>query len=213
MAFVNKRPGTGPATGRRRGPRTAPWHGRVAVLLWLALLPAVAPADPYRLTAWPAGAPSPDFTLRDGSGRVVSLASYQGTVLAVYFGFAHCPDACPAMLGKLKVARARLGRDAARTRVLFISLDPGRDSPAVLADYARAFGPGVIALSGSPAEIDRAAHDFFVQYAHVPEGEGYTIDHSTGVFLLDAAGRLRLVGTAGASVDDLAHDLHQLLSD
>jgi protein SCO1/2 len=97
--------------------------------------------------------------------------------------------------------------------VLFVTLDPVRDTRKVLKEYVTAFDPRFVGLTGTNAQIDRAAANFYVEYAKVPTGADYTIDHSTSTFVLDTAGRLRLVGTTGAAVADYAHDLKRLAAE
>ena len=172
----------------------------------VAAAPAAKPAG-YRLAIWPSHAATPDFALVDAAGQARTLADYRGRVVVVFFGFVHCPDVCPAELFKLALAMKQLGPAAAHVQVLFVTLDPARDTRKVLQGYVTAFDPRFIGLTGSAAQIDRAAGNFFVEYARVPVGADYTIDHSTSAFVLDAAGRLRLVGTTGAGVADYAHDL------
>lgn len=100
-----------------------------------------------------------------------------------------------------------------RVQVLFVTLDPERDSATILDAYVRGFDPRFRALTGSTMQVDRAAARFFVEYARVPTAQGYSIDHSAGLFLIDRRGRLRVVGGADAAVDDLVHDLRLLIRD
>jgi protein SCO1/2 len=171
------------------------------------------PHDGYRLATWPAHAGSPNFALRDADDRARTLVDYRGRVVVVFFGFVHCPDVCPAELFKLASAMKQLGALANRVRVVFITLDPERDTREVLRSYVAAFDPRFIGLTGTPAQIDRAAGSFFVEYARVGSGSDYTIDHSSSTFVLDATGHLRLVGTAKTSTADYAHDLEALIAE
>jgi len=172
----------------------------------------VAPGG-YRLTPWPPHAASPDFALVDTEGRARTLADYRGRVVVLFFGFVHCPDVCPAELFRLALVMKRLGSAAAHVQVLFVTLDPARDTRQVLKEYVSAFDARFVGLTGSDPQINRAAARFYVEYARVPTGADYTIDHSTSTFVLDAAGRLRLVAAAGAAVDDYAHDLALLAAE
>lgn len=168
------------------------------------------PSVEYRLPRWPQPAKSPELRLLDNDGRPRSLADYRGRVVVVFFGFVRCPDVCPAELFKLALVMKKLGPMAQRVQVLFITLDPERDTPSVLKNYVAAFDPRFVGLTGTPAQIDRAASSFFVQYARVASGGDYSIDHSTGIFVFDTAGRLSLLGATDASADDIAHDLTAL---
>jgi protein SCO1/2 len=171
---------------------------------------AASPSAAYKLSVWPPRIESPDFELVDPAGRVRRLTDYRGRIVVLFFGFVHCPDVCPAELFKLSLAMKKLGPLSGRVQVLFVSLDPARDTRKVLKTYVAAFDPRFVGLTGTTAQIDAAAASFFVEYARVGAGADYTIDHSTSTFVLDAAGRLRLVGAANAGVDDYAHDLAAL---
>jgi protein SCO1/2 len=141
------------------------------------------------------------------------LRDYRGRIVVIFFGFLHCPDACPAGLFKLALVMKQLGQAAANVQVLFITLDPERDTPPSLRSYVSAFDPRFIGLTGTSAQIDRAASGFNVQYARVPTGDDYTIDHSTGIFVFDGTGRLRLVGAANSPVADFVHDISALAAE
>ncbi len=164
----------------------------------------------YRLSVWPQHAPSPDFKLTDFDGRPRTLADYRGHVVVVFFGFVRCPDACPAELFKLALVMKQLGELSEQVRVLFVTLDPERDTPTVLKSYLTAFDPRFVGLRGTNGQIERAAANFYVEYARVGTGADYTLDHSTSTFVLDGGGHLRLVGGMTTNVADFAHDLTAL---
>jgi protein SCO1 len=183
----------------------------LAGVSWAA--PPVPPLQPSRLAVWPQGGGSPAFKLVDTEGVPRTLSDYRGQVVVIYFGFLHCPDACPAELFKLALVMKQLGQVAAQVQVLFITLDPERDKPASLKSYVSAFDPRFIGLTGTTAQVDQAASGFNVQYARVPLGDDYTIDHSNAIFVLDAAGRLRLIGAANSPVADFVHDVTALAAE
>jgi protein SCO1 len=133
-----------------------------------------------------------------------------GSVVVVYFGFLSCPDECPTTLLKLSSVMKQLEPTGRPVTVLFVTLDPQHDSPQALKAYVRAFDPRFIALTGSSAAVNSAAAAFFVQHARITRAGRETIDHSTGLFLLDARGRLRAVGSTQSKIEDLVHDLRQL---
>ncbi len=174
---------------------------------------APAPGGAYRLASWPHHAARPDFSLTDFDGRPRTLADYRGKVVVLMFGFVRCPDVCPTELFKIAQAMKKLGPRSDHVLVLFITLDPERDTPAILKSYVAAFDPRFGGLSGTTAQTDAAAANFFVQYAKVPEGDDYVISHSTGIYLIDAGGHLRLVGTTNTTVADLAHDIAALAAE
>jgi protein SCO1 len=164
----------------------------------------------YRLAAWPSALASPAFRLTDFDGHPRTLADYRGRIVVVFFGFLSCPEVCPAEMQTFELVMKRLGAIRDRVQVVFITLDPERDSPQSLKSYVRLFDPRFIGLTGSTSEIDAAARSFNVQYARVGTGKDYTLDHSTATFIFDPAGRLRLVGSDRTSVADFAHDIAAL---
>jgi len=165
----------------------------------------------FRLTALPPGPALSDFSLIDYDGRPRSLADYRNQVVVIYFGYVHCPDACPAELFKLDQVMKLLGPASRQVRVLFITLDPERDTPQVLKSYVTAFNPAFVGLTGTTVQIDQVAASFNVEHAKVPSGEDYAIDHSSETYVLDARGHLRLRGSAFTRIDDFAHDLKVLI--
>jgi protein SCO1 len=168
---------------------------------------AWAQTPAFRLAPWPAQVATPRIRLLDTHGRTRTLADFRGSVVVVYFGFLSCPDLCPTTMARLSQALKHLGAQQSEVQVLFITLDPERDSASALDAYTHAFGAQFAALTGSVAMINEAAAAFFVEHARVGEGSSASIDHSTGIFVLDPQGQLRVVGSTDSSVDDLAHDL------
>jgi len=128
--------------------------------------------------------------LTDQNGQPFSDQSLRGKPFLVFFGFTHCPDVCPTALFEVSEIMRRLGPDAARAAALFISVDPERDTPAVLKEYLSSFNPNLQALTGDPAAIAAVAKAYRVYYKKVPlEGEDYTLDHTALVYLMDKQGR------------------------
>lgn len=154
-----------------------------------------------------------DFALHDVAGKRRTLADYRGKVVVLFFGYVHCPDVCPTTMIELKQVMTRLGPLAKDVQVLFVSLDPERDSAAVLAQYVPAFHPDFVGLRGSIGETEQVARDFKVIYQRVSAGEpgAYSIDHSGGCYVFDQAGHLRLHVALGAGSAVMEHDLRQLL--
>lgn len=173
-----------------------------------ALLSGLArSADTFRLEEWPASMPAPDFHLLDTDATPRRLSDYRGKVTITFFGFTHCPDVCPTALMKLALVMKQLGSLADKVQVLFVTLDPDRDTPAELKSYVAFFDPRFVGLTGSNAQIYAAATSFSVHYAKVGRGSDYSIDHSTGVYVCDTTGRLRLVGNLDTRVADWTHDI------
>ena len=153
------------------------------------------------------------FSLLDSTGKVRNLADFKGKVVVVFFGYTHCPDVCPITMAELKEAKRLLGKDGADVQGIFITLDPARDTPEVLAKYVPAFDPSFIALRGSETQTAEAAKAFRVYYkAAAPDAAGqYTVDHTAASFVFDKAGRIRLYTRYNQGADKLAADLRQLL--
>jgi protein SCO1/2 len=131
------------------------------------------------------------FTLVDQTGRTVTERDFKGRPMAIAFGFTTCPEVCPTTLAALSAELRALGPDADRLSALFVTVDPERDTPRRLARYLAAFDPRIRGLTGTPAQIARIAEAYDVYYRKVPiDGGGYSVDHSTGVYLMSADGRL-----------------------
>ncbi len=153
------------------------------------------------------------FHLTDHTGAARSLEDFRGKAVMMFFGYTHCPDMCPLTLAKMAQAMNRLGADSKRVQGLFVTLDPARDTPAVLARFVPSFYPTFLGLYSDPQTIAKTAKDFKVFYALQPPDKygSYTVDHSSAIFVFDTRGRLRLYASADAEVDSLVHDLKVLL--
>ena len=178
--------------------------------LWLAACSGEAPK--FQLTDLTGAAFGRDFQLNDHNGKPRTLADFQGKVAVIFFGYTHCPDVCPTTLGELAVVANELGKDAGRMQVLFITVDPERDTPAVLHKYVPAFNPGFLGLRGDADATARTAKEFKVFYQQQPlPGGGYTVDHSAGTYIYDTAGRLRLFAGYGQGAPKMLHDIRLLM--
>lgn len=155
-----------------------------------------------------------DFKLTDHHGQARQLADFKGKAVVLFFGFTQCPDVCPTTLSAMRDALGLLGQDASRVQVLFVTLDPARDTPQVLAQYLPMFHPSFIGLLGDEASTAALAKDFKVFYAKQPGSSAgsYSIDHSTGSYAFDPQGRLRLLFRHGETPDNVAADLKLLLA-
>lgn len=131
------------------------------------------------------------FTLVDHTGKAVTEADFRGSPLAVFFGFTHCPEVCPTTLLRLGNLSRQLGADAARLKILLITVDPERDTPEQLALYLQSFDPGVVGLTGSQEQVDAALRTFNAYAKKVPVDGGYTMDHTANVYLMTDAGTFR----------------------
>jgi protein SCO1/2 len=153
-----------------------------------------------------------DFTLTDHNGKTRTLADFRGKAVVMFFGYTRCPDVCPTTLAELKVVKQQLGEDGKRLQVLFVTLDPERDTRALLASYASAFDPSFLGLYGDLAATARVAKEFKVFYQKAPgkTPDGYTVDHTAASYVFDHEGRLRLLVRYG-NLPNLVADLKTLL--
>jgi protein SCO1 len=157
--------------------------------------------------------PDLSFSLTSDSGTPMSAQDLKGKIAIVYFGYTHCPDICPETMAKLSQALAKSAASARDMRIVFISVDPTRDTPAAMHAYVDAFDARhAIGLTGTPSEIETIAKRYRVAYqADQPEGTGsYEVSHSSGIYIFDRDGKARLLANGNATVDQLAHDLQQL---
>lgn len=159
-----------------------------------------------------------NYSLPDLSGKTVSPTDFQGKVTALFFGFMYCPDACPTHLTKMGELKKLLGKEADKLQLVFITVDPERDTPEKLKQYLQSFDPTVVGLRGTLSETEAVAKDFRVFYKKVPTKDtpkdpmSYTIDHTTFTYLFDTKGQLRLVVPHDLAVDKIAADVRHLLS-
>lgn len=153
------------------------------------------------------------LTLPDHAGQQRSLADFSGKAIIVFFGYASCPDVCPTMLAKLAEVMKILGDDASRVQVLFVTVDPERDSAERLKEFVPWFYPTFLGLRGDAVQTRAATEEFrvFAAKKQVSGEMGYVIDHSTGAYVFDPAGRLRLYVKDASSVADIAADIRLLL--
>ena len=153
------------------------------------------------------------FSLVDQNGRTFTDADLKGKWHLVFFGYTHCPDICPTTLNDLSLALDKLGAKKAEVGIVFISVDPERDTPPVLKSYVESFGGPVVALTGTPDEIAKAAQDYKVYYAkHPTAGGGYDMDHSALIYVMDPQGRFTATFTPDESEDTVVSRMEKLLS-
>lgn len=153
------------------------------------------------------------LNLTDHTGKPRSLTDFQGKVIVLFFGYTHCPDVCPTTMADLKNAMKMLGTEAEQVQVLFVTLDPERDTQQVLAQFVSAFDQRFIGLYGSKDQIATVTETFKIFAAKVENSgrSGYTIDHSAGLYLYDKQGKLRLYADYGTKPEALAADLKKLM--
>ena len=147
------------------------------------------------------------FKLKNTDGETVTLSSFRGLMPVVFFGFTQCPAVCPTTLARAAQAKKLMGRDGEIMQVVFITLDPERDTPEILDKYVKAFDPSFEALYGTPEEIAVAAKEFGIFYEKIPAGDTYTLSHTATSFVFDTRGNLRLGLQASLTAKECAEDL------
>lgn len=157
-----------------------------------------------------------DFALPDTDGHMRTLADYKGRAVVLFFGYTHCPDVCPTTMAQLAQAMQQLGDDARRVQVLFVTVDPERDTAPVLAEYVHAFNPAFVGLRpDSAAQLDAVTQAFKIYHAKNTAGasdaSAYTVDHTAGSVVFDPQGKLRLYAKDGQGADVWVHDLKLLI--
>lgn len=180
--------------------------------LGLAACGQQEPAPKFRLTDITGVNFGRELALTGHDGKPRTLADFRGKVVVIFFGFTHCPDVCPTTLAELALVAKELGKDADRMQVLFVTVDPERDTREILQRYVPSFNPAFLGLYGDADATARAAKEFkiFFQKQPLPAG-GYSVDHSAGTYILDQQGRLRLLAQYGSPAPDLLHDIRILL--
>lgn len=156
--------------------------------------------------------PAVDFTLQSDQGPV-RLSDLRGRFVLLYFGYTYCPDVCPTTLANLKKAVEQAGRAAENFQVVFISVDPRRDTPARMGEYVRYFNPEFIGITGTQEEISGVTANFGIHY-HLNDSESetsYTVDHTSVVIVIDPQGNQRLVWPHAATAQDMATDMKALV--
>ncbi|MBT0571270.1 SCO family protein [Curvibacter sp. CHRR-16] len=155
-----------------------------------------------------------DFRLMDHGGNIRSLADFRDKIVVIFFGFTQCPDVCPTSMSTMSGVKELLGDLGNRLQVLFITVDPERDTPRLLSEYMRNFDPTFLALRPEPAQLQGLADSFKVYYRKVPgkTPTSYTMDHSAGKYIFDTTGKVRLFSSYGTEAKVIASDIKKLLA-
>ncbi len=187
--------------------------GVVAAFMLAACQPAPQPPT-YRATDITGATFARDFRLTDHNGQVRTLADFKGKVVAIFFGYTHCPDVCPTTLSDFASALQQLGPQAERVQVIFVTVDPQRDTPDLLKQFVPAFNPGFLGMFGDENTLKQLAKEYKVVYqkTSVKGADDYLIDHSAGTYVYDPNGNLRLLIPYGSGPDAIAQDLRTLLA-
>ena len=191
------------------------WKRSCFLLLIVALVSCSKPEmpSPYHAADVTWQYAKADFHLADFNGKPRSLESFAGKVVILFFGYTHCPEVCPTTLADLAQMMRQLGKDADRVQVLFVTLDPERDTPEMLAQFVPSFDRSFLGLHGDAQATDLAAKAFGVNYAkQYNKSGGYTLDHSDGTYLIGIKGRPILLSPYKQSTKFLVQDIKMLLA-
>ncbi|WP_081601807.1 SCO family protein [Paraburkholderia kururiensis] len=211
---ANRRPGSLP-----QPPRRPPRRYRVVASLVLAAALAGLAAcshdnEPWQLTNVSGHLPDLTFSLTGDDGRPTSAQAFRGQTVLLYFGYTHCPDVCPETMARLMQVIGKLGPDAQKVRILFVTVDPARDTARALHDYVGAFdAEHARGLTGTDGQIESLAQRYRVAYQmekRDPNGD-YEVTHSSAVYVFDAQGHARLIATDQDSPDAIAHDVRRVI--
>ncbi len=153
-----------------------------------------------------------DFELAGPGGRHVALSQFRGRAVLLTFGYTHCPDACPTTLAKFVQLRRLLGDRGKDLQVIFVTIDPARDSADFLQRYVQAFDPGFLGLRGSEDQTDRVTRAFHADYQIIDRGKEELVDHTTDTYLIDTAGRTRMVLPYGLTAAEMADDVRRIMA-
>lgn len=184
-----------------------------ALLFLLSCSPASEEVTPWFGTDITGADFAAGFDLVDHNGQPRQLSDFNGKVVAIFFGFTHCPDICPTTMADLASAMKLMGPNSDEVQVLFITVDPERDTPDVLKDYVPHFDPRFIGLTGTAEQIATTAENFKIFYSkqEVEGSNDYSMDHSAGTYVFDKQGKVRLYLRYGQAPAEIAHDLSRLL--
>jgi protein SCO1/2 len=179
----------------------------------LLLLSACGPATHFTGQVLSPAKPAPDLTLTDQRGEQFTLSRQRGNVVLLYFGYTHCPDVCPGTLSVFRSVMDGLGADAQHVRVVFVTVDPERDTAPYLKDYLAQFRPDFIGLTGTLDQLNPVYQAYGIEREQIPAAGplGYTMTHTSSFDVIDKQGNWRLVHNFGDSDKDIASDVRQLL--
>ncbi|HCJ51338.1 MAG: SCO family protein [Gallionellales bacterium CG_4_10_14_3_um_filter_54_96] len=184
----------------------------IMVFLFLSGCDEVRLPSPFHAAEVRAKFTQADFRLTDHNGKPRKLADFRGKIVVIFFGYVHCPDVCPTTMADLAQVMTKLGRDANKVQVLFVTVDPERDTREILAQYVPAFHPSFLGLYGDAAATAKVARAFDVVYEKQPTKSGYNVDHTAGSYIVDGDGRVLLLAPFGQRADWMAEDIKLLLA-
>ncbi len=192
------------------------WLAVGALLGWVVMM-GLASLRPYQLrgSVIDSSALAPEIVLSATDGSTYALRERQGRVVLIFFGYTSCPDVCPATLSEMREVRKALGERAADVDMLFITVDPARDSLERMGMYVSLFDPAILGLTGSPEALEAVyrAYGVTVEFQSEATAAGYLVTHSSRIYVVDRAGKLRLTYPFGTAIDDIVQDVRYLLKE
>lgn len=187
----------------------------ILATLLIAATTAAAAAEPLGLKAGTFDPPrmAPDFAVKGSNGKPLTLSQYRGKLVLLEFGYTSCVDVCPVSLAMLAQARKQLGAQADQLQVIYVTVDPERDTEERMRNYLRAFDPTFIGATGTPQQMAKVRQDYGITATKKPiEGsKDYIVGHSSYLYFVDAKGKLRALLPYGRTADDVVHDVKLLL--
>jgi protein SCO1/2 len=182
----------------------------LAVVLSAGMATATAAAPAFKAGVFDPPRPAPDFTLQGSNGQQLRLSGYRGKVVLLAFGYSHCLSVCPITLHTFAQALRQMGTAAAGVQVLYVTVDAQRDTPEKLKGFVGSFDARIIGGTGTEKQLAQVRKDYGVNATRIPDGNSYMYDHSSSIYLIDRAGRIRALMPYGHPPDDFVHDVRIL---
>ncbi|HEV2701494.1 MAG TPA: SCO family protein [Steroidobacteraceae bacterium] len=183
----------------------------LGTVLSAAIAVAAASASGFKAGVFDPPRAAPDFTLEGSNGQPLQLSHYHGKVVMLAFGYSHCLSVCPITLHTFAQALRQMGAGAADVQVLYVTVDPQRDTPVKLKEFVGSFDPRILGATGTEKQLALVRKDYGVTATRIPDGNSYMYDHSSSIYLIDRAGRIRALMPYGHPPEDFVNDLHILL--
>jgi len=185
----------------------------LTMLLAAGVAGATATSGSFKSGLFDPPRPAPDFTLKGTTGQPVQLSQFRGKVVLLAFGYSHCLSVCPITLHTFAQALRQLGPAAERMQILYVTVDAQRDTPARLKTFVGSFDPRIIGVTGTELQLAQVRKDYGVSATKIPDGDSYMYDHSSFIYLIDRAGRIRALMPYGHPPEDFVHDVRLLLGE
>jgi protein SCO1/2 len=185
----------------------------LGVLLSAGVAAAAVPAPAFKAGVFDPPRQAPDFTLQGTNGQALRLSDYRGKVVLLAFGYSHCLSVCPITLHTFALTLRQLSTAAAGVQVVYVTVDPQRDTVATLKAFVGGFDPRIIGGTGTEKQLAQVRKDYGVSATRIPDGNSYMYDHSSSIYLVDRVGRLRALMPYGHPAEDFVRDLRILLGE